>query len=115
MARRANPDTYSTVESSVVDEVADILSDHIRLFTAPLFMDADDWRTVCCGLPRVAHLVAYRCGFRLDAAGEYFERKPNLPLGKEERGVDLCPIRRRIESVIHSLDPAGVLWTMKSA
>jgi hypothetical protein len=26
MARRANPDTYSTVESSVVDEVADILA-----------------------------------------------------------------------------------------
>jgi hypothetical protein len=113
MARRA--DLYSTVEASVVDDLTPILAEHIRLFTCPLFLDADHWRKVCCGLPRIAHLVAGRCGFKLNSDGTYFERPANLPLGKEERGVDIYPIRRRIEAVIHSLDPAGVLWTMKAA
>lgn len=108
-------DPYTTIESSVVDELSEILSAHIRLQTAtPLFMCAAAWRACCLGLPRLAHLVAYRCGFRLDSSGEYFDRRPNLPLAREERGVDLLPIRRRIAAVIDSLDPAGVLLAMKA-
>lgn len=115
MARKANSDTYSTVEASVVAELSGVLKEHIALATCPLFMDAQDWCKVCCGLPRIAHLVAGECDFRLDKTGYTYERRAPLPLGKEERGVGLNTLRDRFAAIIHALDPAGVLWTMAKA
>lgn len=112
MTRRGS-DLYSTVESSTVDELAELLADHIKLRTAPLFMDAEHWRKVCLGLNRLAHLVAYKCGFRVDRKGDCYERPANLPLGKRPEGVDINPIRGRVGSIIHAHDPSGILWTLK--
>lgn len=112
MARKANSSTYSTVEASVVAELSCMLNEHIALATCPLFMDAQDWRKVCCGLPRIAHLVAGECGFKLDKTGDNYERRAPLPLGKEERGVGLNTLLDRFAAIIHVLDPAGVLWAM---
>jgi hypothetical protein len=112
MTRRVN-DLYSTVESSTVDELAELLAAHIKLRTSPLFIDVEHWRGVCLGLNRIAHLVATKCGFRIDAQCEYYNRPSNLPLGKPSEGVDLYPIRGRVGSIIHAQDPSGVLWTLK--
>ncbi|MES2666100.1 MAG: hypothetical protein V4712_08370 [Pseudomonadota bacterium] len=115
MARRAS-DTYSTVEASAVDELAEILAGAIAPNVAtPLFMDAYEWRAVCQNLPRVAHLVAGRNGFKLNADGEYYERPANLPLGHLEDGVDLSQIAGRIGAVLDALDPKGVLNVMQVA
>lgn len=113
MARRAD-DTYSTVESSVVDDVAEILGEAIaRDVGTPLFLDAYDWRAVCQNLPRIAHLAAGRNGFKLNADAEYYERRANLPLGRMEDSVDLSQIAGRVRGVIDALDPKGVLFVMQ--
>jgi hypothetical protein len=114
MARRAS-DTYTTIEESAVAELSALLDSHIKLRTCPLLLEVEAWRAACCGLPRIAHLVAGRSGFKIDCVGDYYERPANVPLGQDERVVDLSPIRARMEQIIHALDPAGVLWTMARA
>ena len=114
MARWAS-DTYTTVETSVVDELSALLDSRIKLRTCPLLLEVEAWRAACCGLPRIAHLIAGCCGFKIDSNGDYYERPANVPLGQDERVVDLSPIRGRMEQIILSLDPAGVLWTMSRA
>lgn len=116
MARRASNDTYTTVESSVVTELTELLGETIALQTCtPLFLDAHEWREMCQYLPRVAHLVARECGFRLEGNGDYYTRRANLPLGREERGVDLTQIKDRVRAVIDTLDPKGILNAMQVA
>ena len=114
MARRASHDTYTTVESSVVKELNELLHETIALNLAtPLFIDAAEWREMCQNLPRVAHLAARECGFRLEGNGDYYTRKANLPLGRDEREVDLSKIAGRVRAVLDALDPKGDLLSMQ--
>lgn len=113
MARRAS-DTFTTVESSVVTEISELLAEAIaRHVGTPLYLDAHEFREMCQYLPRVAHLAARACGFRLEGNGDYYTRQANLPLGREEREVDLSQITGRVRAVLDALDPKGVLNEMQ--
>lgn len=109
MARRST-DTYTTIEESVVKEVSEILGELFALKIAtPLTMDADHWREVCQNCPRVAHLTAGRNGFKLDAGGVNYVRKPNLPLGHAPLELDPDEIAGPVSAVMNALDPKGIL------
>ncbi|GGH63155.1 hypothetical protein GVY41_18985 [Frigidibacter albus] len=115
MAHRAS-DTYSTIESSVVTEVAALLADTIHLNVhIPLIIELYEWQEVCANLPRVAYLAARQNGFKLDVSGEFFERKPDQILGLMELEVKTGPIRERVRAIIFNLDPGGMLQQARGA
>ncbi len=114
MATRS--DAFSTIESSVVGEVAALLAETIKLDVhIPLFIELFEWQEVCANLPRVAYLAARQCGFKLDDSGEFFDRRPDQHLKLLDLEVKTAPIRDRVQAIIFNLDPAGILQEARSA